>query len=65
MDRGAGFSLRSSRLGFGSGVIDEVVATMVFWNEVSPVSPYLDGDFQSSVGEGPVRVWSVRSVDLL
>ena len=38
---------------------------MVFWNEVSPVSPYLDGDFQSSVGEGPVRVWSVRSVDLL
>ena len=37
---------------------------MVLWNKVSPVSPSLN-DVQSGVGKGPVRVWSVRSVDLL
>jgi hypothetical protein len=56
-------SLRSFRLGFGSSVIDELVAMMVLWNKVSPVSPYLD-DVRSGIGERLVRVWSVRSVDL-
>jgi hypothetical protein len=56
-------SLRSFRLGFGSSVIDELVAMMVLWNKVSPVSPYLD-DVRSGIGERLVRVWSIRSVDL-
>ena len=64
MDRGAGFSLRSSRLGFGSAVIDEAVATMVLWNKVSPVSLYLD-DVRYGIDGRPVRVWPIRSVDLL
>ena len=37
--------------------------TMVLWNKVSLVSPYID-DVRSSVGEGPIRVWFVRSADL-
>ena len=47
-------------LRFGSGVMDEVVATMVSWNKVSPVSPYLN-DVQSGIDEEPMRVWPVRS----
>jgi hypothetical protein len=36
---------------------------MIIWNNVSPVSSYVD-DVRSSIGEGPVRVWSVQSVVL-
>lgn len=43
------------------GGIDEVVATMAYWNKVSPVSPYLD-DVRSGADEGPVRVCVSRSV---
>ena len=37
---------------------------MTHWNKVSPAFPYLV-DVRSGVGEGPVRVWSVRSVVFL
>ena len=37
-------------LGFGYSVIDEVMATMIPWNKVSSVSPYLD-DVQSGIDE--------------
>jgi hypothetical protein len=46
---------------FGSGVINEVMATMVLWNSVSPVYPYLD-DVRSRVDEGPLKVCFVRFV---
>ena len=51
-------------LGLVSGIIDEVVWTMTHWNKVSPAFPYLV-DVRSGVGEGPVRVWSVRYVGSL
>jgi hypothetical protein len=37
---------------------------MILWNNVSPASPYLN-DVRSGNGEGPVRVWSVRSAIFL
>jgi hypothetical protein len=51
-------------LGLVFGIIDEVVWTMTRWNKVSPAFPYL-AVVRSGVGEGPVRVWSVRSVGSL
>ena len=46
-----------------SGLIVEVVATMIIWNNISPASPYFD-DVRSGISEGPVIVWSVQSVVL-
>ena len=43
------------------GVIDKVAVAMILRNNVSLASLYLD-DVRSGVGEGPVRVWSVKFV---
>ena len=43
-----------------SSDIDEVVATMTFWNNVSPAFFYLD-DIRSGADDGQVRVSSARS----
>ena len=42
--------------------IVEVVAAMMHWNKVCPVSPYLVN--VSGIGEGLVRVGAVRFVGL-
>jgi hypothetical protein len=44
-----------------SDVIDEVVATMILWNNVCTASPYLD-DVRSGASKGLRRVWFVRFV---
>ena len=51
-------------LGLVFGIIDKVVWTMTHWNKVSPAFPYLV-DVRFGVGEGLVRVWSVRFVGSL
>jgi hypothetical protein len=51
-------------LGLFSSIVDEVVATMTYWNKVSLASLYCV-DVRSGVDEGPVSVWSIRSVGSL
>jgi hypothetical protein len=41
-----------------------VVVTMTLWNKVSSASPYLN-DVRSGIGEGPRRVWFVKSIGCL
>ena len=47
-----------------SSDIDEVVATMTFWNKVSPAFPNLD-DVRSGADDGQARASSARSEDSL